>query len=160
MIMSALLGKLWLPATAFALGVTVGAWGIYKLYHIGEVRALKKAIAEQRDEHARDLAIVAGHHKRALTIAQDEIHVREVIKHVPINNDCDLNADAVRMLDRARQGVPSTTAGASEKAGATATDRSVSQRAIAQAHADCGIRYRRVASQLDALIDWHKKGQE
>ena len=147
--------KLTLPSFLFVMGVAVGGWGVYKLYHLGEVRALKNAIEEQAEQHKEELDLLAVHHKNALKIEGDKVIIKEITRYVKDNRECDINPTAAGLLERARKGVPAAATGTTGNTGPVAKPLGISQGVELQAHVDCGIRYRQLSEQLTALIKWH-----
>ncbi len=151
-IVISLLRKLGIPAAIFLVGSIVGAWAVYKLYHLGEVRELRSQLEDQYEEHQLELEFLQAHHQEALNIQKDRVVIKEITKYVPDIRECDLQPDAVRLLDLSRTGAAGDTGGTDEGAGAAAVYPRIPQRIEVEAHADCGIRYRQLANQLTNLI--------
>lgn len=120
--------------------------------------AIKRIIDQQEAIRQADSEVVFAKDQVITKIVQQEVQIpTEVIKYVPAENDlaCSLTVGAVGMLNRARSAGMSTgtdTTGFTDaESGATST---VTQRAEVAAHADCAIRYNKLKTRHNALIDW------
>lgn len=92
-----------------------------------------------------------------ITIGEQSSDIAKELQNVKSNSACSTPAGVVSLLNVARTGNPAGVSlpGASkltyEKAGAPA---SITQRDEYQAHADCGIKYRKIAERYSSLIRW------
>lgn len=84
-------------------------------------------------------------------LAADKAVINEGLKNVSDTPACHLSRGDISLLNRARTGLPDATALTDEKERAAAA---LTQRDEISAHADCGLRYRALAAEHDALIDW------
>lgn len=89
--------------------------------------------------------------EQLVRLESDKASIKEGLNHVSNNPICDLTRGDISVLNHARTGLPDTPALADEEKRTAST---ITQRAEADAHADCGLRYRALAAQHDALIDW------
>jgi len=101
-----LLKQMWLPITAFTIGMAVGGWGVNKLYNIGEVRALNATIEQMGRNYQADMNAIEARHKKDVARVSERVKVREVIKYVKDDVNCDIPPAVVRVLDARMQGQP------------------------------------------------------
>jgi hypothetical protein len=88
---------------------------------------------------------------KQVAIAEQKPIIQEGITHVSDNPLCNLARGDVSVLNLARTGHADAAALADEE---KQTPSSLTQRAEANAHAECAIQYRELADAHDALIDW------
>lgn len=88
---------------------------------------------------------------RLVKLESDKGLIKEGLTHVSDNPVCNLTRGDVSVLNHARTGLPDTPALAEAE---KPTPSTLTQRAEADAHADCGLRYRDLAARHDTLIDW------
>ena len=95
---------LWIYGAVLVFGVSLGGYGVHKLYQASQVGQLKAEIsrierqADERVQLAQDAA------ERATARAnQTSATIKEVKVYVPSNPACSLGPDALRLLNRGRQ---------------------------------------------------------
>jgi len=88
---------------------------------------------------------------KLVALERDKAQLEEAIKHASDNAGCIFTRGDVSLLNYARTGLPDAAAGADAEKHAPAAH---TQRTEITAHADCGTRYRALAVEHDALIDW------
>jgi hypothetical protein len=88
---------------------------------------------------------------KQVAIAEQKPIIQEGLTHVSDNPLCNLTRGDVSVFNLARTGHADAAALADEE---KQTPSSLTQRAEAQAHAECATQYRELADAHDALIDW------
>lgn len=88
---------------------------------------------------------------KLVQLERDKAQLEEELKNVSNRPDCDLTRGDVSLLNRARTGLSDA---ARVPDAEKRTPSTLTQRAEIQANADCGLRYRKLASERDALIDY------
>ncbi|MDF1685379.1 MAG: hypothetical protein P1U50_01205 [Parvibaculaceae bacterium] len=95
---------LWIYGAVLVFGVSLGGYGVHKLYQASQVGQLKAEISRierQADERVLLAQEAAG---RAMARAnQTSTTIKEVKVYVPSNPACSLGLDALRLLNRGRQ---------------------------------------------------------
>jgi len=86
-----------------------------------------------------------------IKLERDKAPISEGLKNVSDNPMCNLTRGDVSVLNLARTGQPDAAAITDEE---KQTPSSLTQRAEAEAHAECAIQYRELAAEHDALINW------
>lgn len=127
-------------------GAGVGTGAALWYGHVqGQVAEVQEQARGASDTVLPDLA------DKLVQLERDKAQLEEELRNVSNHPDCDLTRGDVGVLNRARTGLPDAPALADAEKHAASTH---TQRAEIQAHADCGLRYRDLAAQHDALIDW------
>lgn len=95
---------LWIYGAVLAAGIFAGGYGVHKLYQASQVGQLKAEISriqEQSDERvllAQQAALATAARDLRRRMAQIKVKA-----HVSTNSDCNLPADATRLLNIGRQ---------------------------------------------------------
>ena len=95
---------LWIYGAVLVFGVSLGGYGVHKLYQASQVGQLKAEISriqEQSDERvllAQQAALATAARDLRRRMAQIKVKA-----HVSTNSDCNLPADATRLLNIGRQ---------------------------------------------------------
>lgn len=80
--------------------------------------------------------------------------VREVVKYVKKNNDCDISRGAIGLLNEARDSASGVSKAAQLSDEEKQSSSTITQRAEIEAHIQCVAEYNKVIAKDNALIDW------
>ena len=109
-------------AAAFAVGTTLGGWAGYRLGSSAcdraEVSRLEAIQAQKDQAYNRALTVLQGYYSDRLKSEAGRVKRETIVKVVPVESDCVVPADAVKLLENKRHGVSAATTGA---AGSAAT---------------------------------------
>ena len=146
-------------AVALTIGVGVGVWMTNKFYAFGKINMLESYIDRQAASHKLTIENLSVVHQKKLKIAEDSIKIKMVNVYVKDNRACDLTADAVRLLDNSRTGMPTAAAGTDKR---VPEPPAITQRQQIASCARDGIQYRELKTTYDGLkqflVDnWQKK---
>ena len=127
-------------------GAGIGTGAALWYGHVqGQVAQTQEQAAEASGTVLPDLS------GKLVKLERDKAQLEEALKHASDNAGCIFTRGDVSLLNHARTGQPDAAAGADAEKHAPAA---LTQRAEITAHADCGTRYRTLAAERDALIDW------
>jgi hypothetical protein len=115
----------------------------------GERVVVKEVKVVQQAKKASEMVL---ERRSDLRVQNERLKVKleEALEHASDNAQCVFTRNDVSLLNYGRLGVPDAAALADEEKHAPAT---LTQREEITAHADCGVRYRDLAADHDALID-------
>jgi len=106
-------------AVVFVFGMTSGGWSVHKLHKAGERDAIEKILIAERESNEQARASENALHQKELEIAKAQVKVKEVIKYVKDNPECDIPPATASLLEAHRQGLHNST-GTAENTGTTA----------------------------------------
>lgn len=119
------------------------------MWHNAHVEKGNTAIARQAG--AASNTVLPDLTDKLVQLERDKVLLEEELKNVSNHPVCDLSRGDVSVLNHARTGLSDA---ARVPDAEKRTPSTLTQRAETQAHADCGLRYRKLASEHDALINW------
>jgi len=147
-----LIRKLGPYIAAVIVGMAAGGWGVYKLYHLGEVRALNHRIAEMAENYQSDQQATKERYEKDIARVAGRVTVKEVLKYVKDDSICDIPPATVSVLDARLQG--RSPAGHDTGSGESTPPVAVSQSQSLRALDDIGERFHACK---DLIIEHNKK---
>lgn len=95
---------LWIYGAVLVFGVSLGGYGVHKLYQASQVGQLKAEISRIQEQADERVLLAQEAAERATARAnQTSATIKKVKVYVPSNPACDLGPDALRLLNRGRQ---------------------------------------------------------
>lgn len=95
---------LWIYGAVLVFGVSLGGYGVHKLYQASQVGQLKAEISRIESQADERVLLAQEAAERATTRANQEYTaIKKVKAHLPSNPACNLSSDAVRVLNRGRK---------------------------------------------------------
>jgi len=95
---------LWIYGAVLVFGVSLGGYGVHKLYQASQVGQLKAEISRIESQADERVLLAQEAAQRATARAnQTSATIKEVKVYVPSNPACSLGPDALRLLNNQRQ---------------------------------------------------------
>lgn len=137
---------------AISLGAAGGAWTTWKFVKASEASHYKKQLEQKDIHHQTALTSLSRLHSEQIAIAKDSGIVKEVIKNVPTDSACRVS-DAERVqLNKARGSVPKDPGRPADNRTGFTPGRELPRTAEVAAHADCGLRFRKLKARNNELV--------
>ena len=136
----------------FAAGSASGGWAVYKWAQAQEVGRVT-AIMVQKDKAATAAINALDSYYKARE-GIDRTVIKRIIKYVPTDSVCNVSDAERRMLNASRLDLSEATESPDKIDSRSTSTRTLSRQVEVQAHADCGIKYREIQAQCNALIEW------